>query len=328
MAHLGAKGYRTPTGLPRPYGDGQHSRLIAVRSSSNAPRERSPVGRRVTNLRAVAGNWTVLKSVTAIGVLGALATGIFPSHASGPATQATEASTISPAQSLNWSGYEGLRSSLSQTTFSSVGAAFVVPSLSCPRGGTLAVSIWAGFGGVATNDPLYQDGIVGNCKNGNVSYDAWHEVVLGPYQDPHAISYGVPVHAGDHILAEAFYFGSTLALDLWDLQDSNGINGGDLGGPAYSNVPQALTAECIVERPSYFLNGPYYRLANFGSETFAPFSGLGFGCGAADQTNHEYQLNSPVAPWNDYPVNMGVGHHLLSTAAISGSATVTFHASS
>ncbi len=60
---------------------------------------------------------------------------------------------------------------------------------------------------------------------------------------------------------------------------------------SFSNVPGAVTAECIVERPELTAKGPYLLLADFNTVTFGSDPSLGdygFGgdpCYVSDTTN-------------------------------------------
>jgi Peptidase A4 family len=203
-----------------------------------------------------------------------------------------------------WSGIAAFGKS--QLALSAVGSTWVVPMVTCPPANEtpkLKSVMWDGVGeGTSVRDQLYQIGTDSDCLNGEPSYGAWWEDFYNGQSNQDSvtikkadtISGGTPVPAtvqpGDEISS---------AVSLY-LQDAGGyveIVDNTQGWVYFRYVNNKYvngrSVECILERPSYGLNGTIipWPLADFGSTTFGS-------CDAVDPAT--YQL-VPLVPGSSIP---------------------------
>jgi hypothetical protein len=147
-----------------------------------------------------------------------------------------------------WSGYVACNS-----TFTSVTATWVQPTVSCTTTGSVA--FWVGLDGYGSNT-VEQTGTSVSCATGTPQYSGWWE-----FYPADASNYNEPVYPGDTIVASVTYDGSdTYSLKLTDVTRSWSEN------TTLNAVAQNVSAEVIAEAQT--VNGqitalPYFTTAQF-----------------------------------------------------------------
>lgn len=154
--------------------------------------------------------------------------------------------------SNNWAGYTATGG-----TFTSVSGSWVVPQVSAT--GTSSDATWVGIGG-ATSSDLIQAGTRGIVNNGQVSYQAWYEMLPGNSQNiPLTIS------PGDSITASI----SQQSTNQWAISLIDSTTGQNYG-TTVTYTSSLSSAEWIEEMP--VLGNSFIPLDNFGSVQFSALS--------------------------------------------------------
>jgi hypothetical protein len=158
---------------------------------------------------------------------------------------------LAHATSSNWAGWDNTGS-----TYTTVSANWVQPSVTCSRRETSYSSFWVGLDGDGSNS-VEQTGSEADCSRGTPKYYSWYE-----FYPAYPVNYSNTVRPGDHFSASVTYNGSgayTLVLSDSTQGWSHTQNG---------SAPSALnaSAEVIAEAPSS--NRGVLPLANFGTVNF------------------------------------------------------------
>ncbi len=153
------------------------------------------------------------------------------------------------------------------TTFSTVRASWIVPTVSCPPGANTWAAEWPGIG---YGTSVVQDGTQVACFSGVPNYSAWYELVGDASVNGGNVvglnSSTYPVSPGDAITASVGISGSTWTLSLEDAKEGWTFT---FNTPSPTPSLQQESAEVIVEGPS---TPSSYGLANFGSVHFTGVS--------------------------------------------------------
>ena len=160
--------------------------------------------------------------------------------------------------SLGWAGYVVSSTFNEQREVTAVSASWTVPQVNASAGDGFS-SAWVGIGG-QLEKTLIQVGTEHNVLNGQVTYDAWYEM-LPDYLiriDNFPIAPGHMV-AGSITLVNA-------DLNQWNVQFVDSTNGQSFSQVFVYNSSRT-SGEWIVERST--VNGQISRLPNFGSVTFS-----------------------------------------------------------
>jgi hypothetical protein len=155
------------------------------------------------------------------------------------------------ATSTNWAGWDNTGS-----TYTSVSASWVQPTITCARRQTSYASFWIGLDGDGSNS-VEQTGSEGDCNRGQPVYYSWYE-----FYPAYPVNYSNTVRPGDHFSSTVTYNGSgKYTLVLTD--STQGWTHTTTG-----SAPSGLnaSAEVIAEAPSS--NRGVLPLANFGTMTF------------------------------------------------------------
>ncbi len=153
----------------------------------------------------------------------------------------------------NWAGYIATGG-----TYTSVSGSWVVPQVS--GSGTSSDATWVGIGGTTSND-LIQTGtraIVNS--NGQVSYQAWYEMLPGNSQNT-----PLTISAGDSITASI----SKQSTDQWVISLLDSTTGKNYE-TTVTYTSSLSSAEWIEEMP--VLGNSFIPLDNFGSVQFTALS--------------------------------------------------------
>jgi hypothetical protein len=156
------------------------------------------------------------------------------------------------ASSSNWAGWDNTGS-----TYTSVSASWVQPTVTCPKRQTSYASFWVGLDGDGSNS-VEQTGSEGDCSHGSPRYYSWYE-----FYPAYPVNFSDTVRPGDHFSASVTSKGSgnyTLVLSDSTQGWTHTING---SAPSAQNA----SAEVIAEAPSS--NRGVLPLANFGTMSFA-----------------------------------------------------------
>src|SRR5215831_13363519 len=185
---------------------------------------------------------------------------------------APDTSAVSQVSS-NWSGYAVTAPS---TTYTSVTATWVQPSLSCAGGeaGTSS-AFWVGLGGYdASSQALEQAGTSADCSDrAQPTYYAWYELVPSPSQ-----TIKLKVNPGDTITTSVNVVDSSNSVLF---QIKNRTRKTTFTKKVAIANPDLSSAEWIAEAPSacnQFRCTPI-PLANFSSVAFTKVAALGNGNG-------------------------------------------------
>lgn len=179
-------------------------------------------------------------------------------------------SSITTAESLNWSGYAVTGSSGSVT---SVAGSWTVPAVqSCTSTNTYS-SFWVGIDGFSSNS-VEQLGTDSDCSNGVPTYYAWREM----YPQPGFYINSITITPGDVITASVTFSNpTTYTLSMKDV-----TTGQSFSFTAHAQADRS-SAEWIVEAP---YSGGILPLANFGKAYF---------------TNNYATVNGQTAYINQFP---------------------------
>jgi hypothetical protein len=196
-------------------------------------------------------------TAVAAAVLSALATS--PATAAAPALRMTPVNGhvgshrlvggIQHSTSGNWAGYAA-----TGTTFTSVSASWVQPSVSC-SGSTTYSSFWVGIDGDGSNS-VEQTGTEADCSGGRAVYSSWYEMYPA-----YPVNYSNPVSPGDHFTATVSRSGTKYTLTLSDT-----TKGWTKTTTKTQSGLSNASAEVIAEAPSS--NTGVLPLANFGTASF------------------------------------------------------------
>jgi hypothetical protein len=157
---------------------------------------------------------------------------------------------VTHSSSTNWAGWDNTGS-----TYTSVSASWVQPSVTCTKHETSYASFWVGLDGDGSNS-VEQTGSEGDCRSGRPVYYSWYE-----FYPAYPVNYSDPVQPGDHFSASVTSTGSgnyTLVL-------SDSTQGWSHTKTGTASSAQNASAEVIAEAPS---SGRVLPLANFGTMNF------------------------------------------------------------
>jgi hypothetical protein len=177
----------------------------------------------------------------------------------------THIATLTGAQSTgNWAGY-----ALAGSTFTSVSATWVVPTVECSDPTTTYADEWIGIDGLSSLT-IEQIGTETDCIDGQPVYSAWYEM-LGDTAvgDGNQVATGGVLSPGDTVHASVTETAGVWTLVLTDLSagwTSTIVEDSPTPTPAQSS------AELIVERPGLALSNTMDGLADFTSATFTDVS--------------------------------------------------------
>ena len=179
----------------------------------------------------------------------------------------------------NWAGYAEYGS-----TFNSVAASWVVPTVTCGVGSNLQSVQWVGIDGEGSST-VEQDGTQTGCSNGVPTYNAWYEMygdaaINGGYAV--SLSTGTyPLSPGDSVSASVIY-----TLGSWIFSISDPTAGWFFSIPINepSSAPLQASAEWIVESPEVCsptctLSAPAQTTSVTFTNATASFNGTGGGIG-------------------------------------------------
>jgi len=186
---------------------------------------------------------------TIVFALAVLFIGTAPAFAAGPLAPN---SGITVNTSRNWAGYVA-----KGNTYSGVSGSWTIPNVT-PTTNMSADVTWVGIGGAASTD-LIQAGTQAISQNGQVTYQAWYELLPGS-------SNNVPlvIHPGDHISASIARQGTT---NYWLITLTNNSTNQSYSATVFYNSSLS-SAEWIEEMPS----DQSYSFIPLDSFTDVPFS--------------------------------------------------------
>jgi peptidase A4-like protein len=193
-------------------------------------------------------------------------------HGTSMMSSARIATTSSPQESANWSGYVALAppagavsSASAQLTFTDVTGSWRQPTAHCDFGRGAAAAFWVGIGGSSADSAtLQQIGTTAQCgSNGMPAYFVWWEIVP-------AAEVRVPlrVRPGDRITAAVLVRGTKVTMSLKNLTRRTRFS----KTVTAAQPLDVSSAEWIAEAPSVCtLSGAcqVIPLSNFGSVTFS-----------------------------------------------------------
>ena len=193
-----------------------------------------------------------------LALVAALAAALGLLAAAGPAAaRSSSGMTHAPlrrlvhATSTNWAGWDNTGS-----TYKSVSASWVQPTVTCAKRQTSYSSFWVGLDGDGSNS-VEQTGSEGDCQRGKAVYYSWYE-----FYPAYPVNFSNTVQPGDHFSATVTSNGGgsyTLVLTDSTQNWSHTVNGSAPGA-------QNASAEVIAEAPSS--NRGVLPLANFGTMNF------------------------------------------------------------
>jgi Peptidase A4 family len=156
------------------------------------------------------------------------------------------------ATSSNWAGWDDVGS-----TYTTVSASWVQPTITCSRRETSYASFWIGLDGDGSNS-VEQTGSEGDCVRGTPTYYSWYE-----FYPAYPVNYSNTVRPGDHFSSTVTSNGAgKYTLTLSDsTQGWTHTTTGSAPGAANAS------AEGIAEAPSS--NRGVLPLANFGTMNFS-----------------------------------------------------------
>jgi len=159
---------------------------------------------------------------------------------------------ITQSTSTNWSGYAAYNN-----TFTSVGASWTQPSVTCQPGETSYSSFWVGLDGY-NSSTVEQTGTDADCSSGTPRYYAWYEMY-----PKFPVNFSNPVAPGDQLSASVVVgSGGKFTLTISDsTQQWTQVTTQRL------NKASLSSAEVIAEAPSS--RGGVLPLANFGTVKFS-----------------------------------------------------------
>ncbi len=165
--------------------------------------------------------------------------------------------TPTSSSAYNWAGYA---ESSGTGTVTQVTGAWTEPSVSCPRGTTLA-AFWIGIDGYSSST-VEQDGTLAQCSHGSATYYAWWETYPA-----NAVQTFASIHAGDKFNATVTWNSANgnFIMSITDITSGTTWTKVSKNSGASEN-----SAECIAERPAGASNSSgLYALAKFGTASFS-----------------------------------------------------------
>jgi len=231
---------------------------------------------------AAASTAALLTGSLVVGPVAAGAGALYhhPRTSAGPTANAGWASS-------NWSGYAKTGS------YTSVTAAWVVPSVAASRKGATYSSQWVGIDGF-NNNSLIQTGTEADYYSGSAHYAAWWEILPAA----ETVIPSITVHPGDQMTASILK-GSG---NSWTITITDTTTGQSSTTP-HTYAGPGTSAEWIEEAPS--IGGRVATLANYSSpDTFDPGTANGGNPGltAADggvMIQRNAQVSTPSVPDSD-----------------------------
>jgi hypothetical protein len=157
--------------------------------------------------------------------------------------------------SRNWSGYAATGGA-----FTGVSGSWTIPTVTESESAA-ADATWVGIGGISSSD-LIQIGTQAIAQNGNVSYEAWYELLPGT-----SVPISLAVHAGDSITASL----SQSETNEWSLSIRDNTSGQNFS-EEISYDSSLSSAEWIEEMPSDQTGS--IPLDNFGTVSFTNASAI------------------------------------------------------
>ncbi|HEY5442545.1 MAG TPA: G1 family glutamic endopeptidase [Candidatus Saccharimonadales bacterium] len=221
--------------------------------------------------------------------------GVNVSNSTGSIASANTSLTQPGENSPDWAGYAIAGQS---GTYTRAEGIITIPHVTCPAGIREShTSIWVGLDGADGTNTVEQGGVMISCWGHHPPlYQLWTEMV----PDSGATSYSTAVQPGDQLLMRVSYSTATSNFTIY-LQDLT--RGNLIGSPVTRTAKcssgadcQRKTAEWIVERPTYTINGKKTMLPfnNFSSVTFS-------GAVASSQSNY---TSYAFTDWKNFPINI------------------------
>jgi hypothetical protein len=175
-------------------------------------------------------------------------------HAAGTINYA--ASSANGESSADWSGWD-----VTGGTYTSVSAAWTVPSVTCAAGETSYSAYWVGLDGDGSSS-VEQTGTSSDCDSGTPSYSAWYE-----FFPENSVSLPNTVKAGDKIKASVV---SVAGSDQYKLVLTDTTQNWTKTQTGSSPSGTGASAEIIAEAPSGSTEGnSVLPLADFKTMTFS-----------------------------------------------------------
>ena len=182
------------------------------------------------------------------------AVGVPAAHAAGTINYA--AAAANGESSADWSGWD-----VTGGTYSSVSAAWTVPSVTCAAGETSYSAYWVGLDGDGSSS-VEQTGTSSDCDAGTPSYSAWYE-----FFPENSVSLPNTVKAGDKIKASVV---SVAGSDQYKLVLVDTTQNWTKTQTGSSPSGSGASAEIIAEAPSGSTEGnSVLPLADFKTMTFS-----------------------------------------------------------
>lgn len=151
--------------------------------------------------------------------------------------------------SRNWSGYAATGG-----VFTGISASWTIPSVVTSESAS-ADATWVGIGGISSSD-LIQVGTQTIAQSGNVSYEAWYELLPAT-----SVPVSITVHAGDSITASLLQNQN----NEWQVSIRDNTSGQSFSTAAQDHSSLS-SAEWIEEMPND--QSGYIPLDNFGAVSF------------------------------------------------------------
>ncbi len=181
---------------------------------------------------------------------------------------AAAATTTASAHSTDWSGWD-----VTGSTYTSVSAAWTVPTVTCAAGETSYSADWVGLDGDGSNS-VEQTGTSSDCSSGTPTYSAWYE-----FYPAVAVSLTNTVKAGDKISASVVAVKGTDRFTLVVTDSTQRWTKTETGD---SPSGTGASAEIIAEAPSGSeRSDSVLPLADFKTVTFSDVLVNGSKLGAA-----------------------------------------------
>jgi len=195
------------------------------------------------------------RAATLVAVAAATAVGLAAPASARPATlmhAPVHMSRVVHATSTNWAGWDNTGS-----TYQSVSASWVQPSVTCSPGETSYASFWIGLDGDGSNS-VEQTGSESDCSSGRATYYSWYE-----FYPAYPVNYTNTVRPGDHFSATVTSTGS----GSYTLTLTNSTEGWTRTKTGTASSGRNASAEVIAEAPSS--SRGVLPLANFGTVAFS-----------------------------------------------------------
>lgn len=156
------------------------------------------------------------------------------------------------ATSSNWAGWDNTGS-----TYTTVSASWVQPSVTCASHETSYSSFWIGLDGDGSNS-VEQTGSESDCANGRATYYSWYE-----FYPAYPVNYTNTVRPGDHFSATV----TSTSAGHYTLTLTDSTQGWTRTKTGTASSGRNASAEVIAEAPSS--SSGVLPLANFGTMTFS-----------------------------------------------------------